>query len=74
MISIPYIRGISEKFKRTGERFNLKTLFKTKYTLGNFLRKTKPNNDTLDKAQCTYRIPCECGREYIGETGRPFKY
>jgi hypothetical protein len=21
--------------------------------------------------QCIYRIPCQCGREYIGETGRP---
>jgi hypothetical protein len=21
--------------------------------------------------QCTYSIPCECGRGYIGETGRP---
>jgi hypothetical protein len=52
MISIPYIRGISEKFKRIGERFNIKTVFKTKYTLGNFLRKTKPNIDTLDRSHC----------------------
>jgi hypothetical protein len=22
-------------------------------------------------AQCVYSIPCECGRRYIGETGRP---
>jgi hypothetical protein len=22
-------------------------------------------------AQCVYSIPCECGRSYIGETGRP---
>jgi predicted GIY-YIG superfamily endonuclease len=21
--------------------------------------------------QCVYSIPCECGRRYIGETGRP---
>jgi hypothetical protein len=22
-------------------------------------------------AQCIYSIPCECGRSYTGETGRP---
>jgi hypothetical protein len=22
-------------------------------------------------AQCIYNIPCECGRSYVGETGRP---
>ncbi|GFG33694.1 hypothetical protein Cfor_02438 [Coptotermes formosanus] len=68
-IAIPYIRGISENFKRTGERFNIKTVFKA--TLANFFRKTKPNIDTLDRSQCIYRIACECGTEYIGKTGRP---
>jgi len=33
MISIPYIRGISEKFKRMGETFYVKTVCKTKYIL-----------------------------------------
>ena len=36
IIFIPYIWGISEKFKRNGKTFNIKTVFKTKYTLGNF--------------------------------------
>jgi hypothetical protein len=31
IISMPYIRGISYKFKRMGERFNINIL-KTKYT------------------------------------------
>jgi len=70
MISIPYIRDTSEKFKRTGERFNIKTVFKSKYTLGNFFRKMKPNNDTLGRSQCIYRIPCKCRREHIGGTSR----
>jgi hypothetical protein len=71
VLSIPYIREISEKFKRIGERFNIKTVFKTKCISGNFLRRTKPIIGTLDKSQCVYRTPCECGREHIGETGRP---
>jgi predicted GIY-YIG superfamily endonuclease len=27
--------------------------------------------DPQQTAQCVYSIPCECGRSYIGETGRP---
>jgi hypothetical protein len=33
--------------------------------------KTRPERDLLQTAQCIYIIPCECGRSYIGETGRP---
>jgi hypothetical protein len=51
VISIPYIRGISEKLKRIFERFNIKTIYKTKYNLGKFLRKTEPNIDALVKSQ-----------------------
>jgi hypothetical protein len=33
--------------------------------------KTRPQRDQQQTAQCIYSIPCECGRSYIGETGRP---
>jgi hypothetical protein len=33
--------------------------------------KTRPERDRQQTAQCVYSIPCECGRSYIGETGRP---
>jgi hypothetical protein len=33
--------------------------------------KTGPEWDPQQTAQCIYSIPCECGRSYIGETGRP---
>jgi predicted GIY-YIG superfamily endonuclease len=32
--------------------------------------KTRPERDPKQTAVCTYSIPCECGRSYIGETGR----
>jgi hypothetical protein len=31
--TIPYVRGISEIFKRTGKRFNVRTIFENKHTL-----------------------------------------
>jgi hypothetical protein len=69
MLSVPYIKGLSEKFQSIGSRYNITTLFKTKNTIGGFLRKMKPN-DLRDKPQCIYRIPCKCDIEYIGETSR----
>jgi hypothetical protein len=32
---------------------------------------TRPERDAQQTAQCIYSIPCECGRSFIGETGRP---
>jgi predicted GIY-YIG superfamily endonuclease len=33
--------------------------------------KTRPERDPQRTAQCICSIPCEYGRMYIGETGRP---
>ena len=73
-LSILYIRGVSEKCARISEIYNTNNVFKTKYTLGfffSFLRKMEPNKDKLDRSQCAYKIPCDCGREYIGKNGIP---
>jgi hypothetical protein len=70
-VYIPYVKGVSEKFKRIGNRYNVRTIFRTKHTLRNSLMKTRPNTDPQRTAKCVYSIPCECGRSYIGETGRP---
>jgi hypothetical protein len=32
--------------------------------------RTRPERDPQQTAQCIYNIPCECGRSYIGKTGR----
>jgi hypothetical protein len=65
------VKGISDKFKLIGNRYNIRTVFRTKYTLRNTLMRTTPMSNTQLTAQCIYKIPCECGRSYVGETGRP---
>jgi predicted GIY-YIG superfamily endonuclease len=70
-VYIPYVKGISEKFKRIVNRYNITTLFKTKNALRSSLMKARPESDPQQTAQCIYSIPCECGRSYIGETGTP---
>lgn len=35
--------------------------------------KTKPENEDQKTKNCVYSVPCQCGREYIGETSRPLR-
>jgi hypothetical protein len=70
-VHIPYVKGVSEKFKNIGNRYNITTIFRTKRTLQSSLMKTRPETDLQQTTQCVYSSPCECGRRYIGETGRP---
>jgi hypothetical protein len=41
-VIILYVKDISEKFRRIGNRYNLRTIFKTKHTLRGTLMKTGP--------------------------------
>jgi hypothetical protein len=65
------VMGVSEKFKCTGNEYNIRTIYRMKYTLKSSLMITRPQRDPQQMAQCVYSIPCECGRSYIVETGRP---
>jgi hypothetical protein len=40
-VYIPYVKGVSEKFKRIGNRYNIRTIFKTKHKLRSSLMKTR---------------------------------
>jgi hypothetical protein len=41
-VRIPYVRGVSEKFKHIGNRYNIRTIFKTKHTFRSSLIKNRP--------------------------------
>jgi hypothetical protein len=69
-IYIPYVKGVSEKLRRIGKQYNIRTICRIKHTLRYSLVKTRPKIDPRKIANCIYSIPCECGRSYIGETGR----
>jgi hypothetical protein len=53
-VYIPYVKGVSEKFKRIGNRYNIRTIFRTRHSLRSSLMKTRPERDPLQTAQ---RIP-----------------
>jgi predicted GIY-YIG superfamily endonuclease len=64
------VKCVSEKLKRIGDRYNFRTIFRTKRTSG--LHSRKPGRKEIsNRRHSVYSIHCECGRSYIGETDRP---
>jgi hypothetical protein len=72
-VIIPYVKGISEKFRRIGNRFNVRAIFESKHTLRGTVMKTGPVRDAQQTKECVYNILCDCGRCYIGETSTPLE-
>jgi hypothetical protein len=70
-VYIPYVKRVSEKFKTTGNQYDIRMIFKTKHTLRSSLMKARLERDLQETTQCIYSIPCECGKSCTGETGTP---
>jgi hypothetical protein len=70
-LCIPYVKGVSEKFKHKRNRYNIRMIIRKKHTLRSSLIRTRPGRGPQQMAQCVYSIPCECGRSYISETVKP---
>ena len=52
---------------------NIRTVFKTTLTLRRCLTKVKTPTDPINTKGVVYKIPCECTKVYVGETGRTVK-
>lgn len=50
-----------------------RTAIRATNTTRSLLTKTKPENENQKTKNCIYKVPCECERLYIGETGRPLQ-
>lgn len=69
---LPYIPRLSEKIQRIAKQANVRAVFSSRDTIRSRLVKFKPKQEKIDKA-VVYAIPCECGKFYVGETGRDLK-
>lgn len=69
--TIPYIQGLSKNISRLLRNYNIKTAFKSSWTLGRMLTKVKDPVPPEDRTGVVYKIGCICGNVYIGETSRP---
>ena len=70
-VTIPYIKGVSEKLSRILKGFNVASTFKPHVKLRDLLVHPKDSLTPLEKSGVVYKVPCSnCDHSYIGETGR----
>ncbi|KAL9987924.1 hypothetical protein ACROYT_G002307 [Oculina patagonica] len=70
---LPYVKGLSEKLRRCLQQQGVRAVFKSETTLRSHLVWPKDAVDSTKQDGVVYRIPCECGKVYIDETGRPMQ-
>ena len=68
---LPYVKGLSEQLRRFLQQQGVRAVFKLETTLRSQLVRPKDAVDPDKRDGVVSRIPCECGKAYIGETGRP---
>ena len=64
---------MSEQLRRSLQQQGVRAVFKSKTTLRSHLVRPKDAVDPAKQDGVVYRIPCECGKVYIDETGRPMQ-
>ena len=67
---LPYIKGVSEVLRRCLQQQGVRTVFKSDTTLRSHLVRPRDALEPTKQDGVVYKIPCECGKVYIGETGR----
>ena len=72
---VPYHQGISERIKRTCNKFGVQVHFKGGQTIKSLLMAPKDKDPITNKSGVIYRYKCSehgCNEEYIGESARNF--
>ena len=71
-ISIPYIQGVSEQATRVLRPY-AKVSTRPAANLSARLVKPKDRLGIKEKAELVYQCKCQCGKIYVGETGRKLR-
>ena len=72
---VPYHQGLSERIKRTCNKFGVQVYFKGRQTIKSLLMAPKDKDPITSKSGVIYRYKCSehgCNEEYIGESARNF--
>ena len=70
---LPYMKGVSEVLRRCLQHEGIRTVFKSDTILRSHLVRPKGALEPTKQNGVVYKIPCECGKVYIGETGRSMR-
>ena len=73
MVTIPYVKGISEALQRIFKKYNVATTMRPLSTLRSMLVHPKDKISLEDSTGVVYQIPWkDCDKVYVGETGSKF--
>ncbi len=74
MVILPYVKGCTEQLQRVFSKYKISTAVKPHRTLRNILVHPKDIIEKDKKCNVVYKVTCRnCGKCYIGETGRQLK-
>ena len=65
---IPYVVGMSEDIRRICREHNIRVAFRSSRTLRSMLSSVKVKVPAEKQSGLVYKIPCSCGKVYLGET------
>ena len=71
--ALPYFKGVSEPLRRCLKRQGIRAVFKSETTARSHLVRPKDTVDPAKQDGVVYRIPCECGKVYVGESSKQSK-
>lgn len=69
-IFLPYIPRASDKLRSQLKKEKIDVVFLRGRTVGQWLCNNKPKNVPQRWKNKVYKVPCECGKFYIGESGQ----
>ena len=72
-VSLPYVKEQAERIQKICSPYDIRTIFTSGSTLRRYLFRVKRTTEFKMIKNCVYSIPCNCGKIYKGETGRPLK-
>ena len=70
---LPYIKGVSAVLRRGLQHQGIRTVFKSDTTLRSHSVRPTDAVEPSKQDGIVYKISCECGKMYIGETGRSMR-
>ncbi|XP_015118182.1 uncharacterized protein LOC107041886 [Diachasma alloeum] len=66
---LPYLQGTTDRISKVLQKHAIRTIFKPPTKIGQMLPSTKDRRPPLSLPG-VYKIPCFCGKVYIGEAGK----
>ena len=67
---LPFVPGVSQRVGRILKSAGVRVCFTPVFTLRQALMRVKDKLLMKDRSGVVYVVPCGCGAEYVGETGR----